>query len=255
MKKTAYLILLVIIGLWSCSAPKKVVKKKESLPLERILKKTEAQRRKIKTFRATGLLKVFTSKFEGKGTFEILIKKPDSLKISIFGPFGISVAEALITNNNFVYYDELHNVVYSGKRNDKLISRIFKFSFPTDDLFDFLVGRKNLTDKIYSVPDSIDFGSKEFTLYFKGKNNAEEIYRFKNPSNDLLFYSFTSGNKIIEASFNNFKTVNGFNIPYKIKIKYGGKSEAIIDYRSTSVNGELSSLIVKVPTDAKKVEW
>ncbi len=256
MKKSIVLFFVIIIGVWSCSAPKVTVKKRETLPVERILKKVEAQRRKIKTFKATGIIKIQSRNFEGKGSVEIFIKRPDSLKISVFGPFGISVGDALITKNKYFYYDALHNRLYSGKKSSRIIKRIFKFNLPVNSISDLLLGRKNLTDKIYAVPVKTLIEKNTFVLFYKGEKDLTESLKFSFVGNDLLNYSLLSGNKkIFAADFSNFKKYGNFNIPLEIKINNRNDSRLTLDYRSVEVNEKIKSLALDVPSDAKKLRW
>ncbi len=255
--KKGILFLLIMTVVWSCSAPKKVVKKEISLPLERILKKVEAQRRKIKTFQATGLLEIASKDFNGKANIELLIKRPDSLKISFYGPFGISVGEALITNKNYFYYDALHNTLYYGKGNKEVVQRIFKLAAAEKNLTDLLLGKKNLTDKIYTKPLRTTMTGNAFTLFYNEEKGKKESFSFTLPDYTLTKYELLSSNggKIFEALYTNFESVDGFLIPKQITMSYLDNSKLNLKYRSIKVNQELEPLTLEVPQDAIRKEW
>ena len=256
MRKVIFPIFAVIIGLAACSAPKKTVRKTTVLPVERILKKVEANRRKIKTFEATGVIKIKSPKYEGKGNIEITIKRPDSLRISVFGPFGISVAEALITKDKFYYYDALRNKLYYGKNKRKIIERIFKFDLPFDDVSNLLIGRVNLTGKIYEKPLQVKADENSFELFYQTGNSLTEKFEFSREDNKLLSYGFGKGNeKIFNAHFENFKKYGKFELPLILNLKYKSETNLKIDYRNVKVNDKIESLSLDIPKDAKKIEW
>ena len=96
-------------------APSVTNLEEESLPYDRLVKKLEGNRRKIKSFVGTGVLNVESAELTAKGNFEVNIKKPDSISISIYGPWGIDLAHAMVTKRDFVFYDVMNNVVYKGE--------------------------------------------------------------------------------------------------------------------------------------------
>ena len=68
------------------------------------------------------------------------------------GPFGIELAQALVTNKSFVFYDALHNTAYEGESTDEVLKNIFKIDLPFNDLLDAFIGSVNLTSKLYKQP-------------------------------------------------------------------------------------------------------
>ena len=121
--KSIIVVLLVII-ISSC-VPSKPTYEEEVLPADRLVKKMEANRRKIKTFEGSGVLNVESPEVEAKATFEVYLKKPDSLKFIIYGPFGIDLAQALVTNSEFMFHDVMKNVVYKGRSDNDILKKIF----------------------------------------------------------------------------------------------------------------------------------
>jgi len=155
VKKVFYysiIVLLNIIIITSCSS-EKAVRKEKVIPADRLIRKLEGNRRTIKTFNGKGVLSIRSSKFKGKTSFEILVKKPDSIKISIYGPFGIDLAHGLVTKRSFIFYDVLKNRVYTGTNNDKVLKNIFKIDLTFNELIDAFAGAVNLTDKLRTEPD------------------------------------------------------------------------------------------------------
>ena len=120
----------IIIG---CSSEKKISTTEKIIPASRLLRKMEGNRRKIKTFQGTGTIRVKSEKFSGKTSFEVFIKKPDSIKISIYGPFGIDVAHGLFSDGSVVFYDVLKNRVYTSSESTNILQTLFNiniFVFP-----------------------------------------------------------------------------------------------------------------------------
>jgi len=85
--------------LFNSCAPSKPTEKVRLMSADRLIKRLEANRRKVKTFNGNGSLMINSQSVNAKSSFEVMIKKPDSIKVSFFGPFGIDLAQVLITQN------------------------------------------------------------------------------------------------------------------------------------------------------------
>ncbi|MGE5681271.1 MAG: hypothetical protein ACM34K_10380, partial [Bacillota bacterium] len=99
MKKTVYIFLyLMIITLplvYVGCVPSKPAEEAEIVPSDRLIKKLEANRRKVKNFEGTGSLNINTPDLNTTASFKVLLQKPDSVYLEIYGPFGIDLAQAL----------------------------------------------------------------------------------------------------------------------------------------------------------------
>ncbi len=130
MKIKYYAVLLIVFSVISqifvgC-VPAKQMREKTVITSSRLIKKIEANRRKIRTFSATGILNIESPEFSGKGNFEVILKKPDSIRVSIYGPFGIDLAQILVTKSDFTYYDVLKNKVNKGEKRNGILKKILK---------------------------------------------------------------------------------------------------------------------------------
>ena len=172
-------IILISIFTVSGCVPSKPVKEEEKiLPAERLIKKLEANRRKIKTFEGSGVLNIETPQIEAKANFEVILKKPDSVKVSIYGPFGLDLAHALVSKNDFIFYDVIRNDVYVGGVEQEVLKKIFKVDLTFDDLMDAFAGAVNLTDKLRRNPNDYKINSDEYVLtYFDRRTSKESIYK------------------------------------------------------------------------------
>ncbi len=256
MIKKIFLLLIFTFTLFLqyCSAPVVKEEVKKSIPVNRILKRIEANRRKAKTFIGSGILKVESEKFSGKANFEIMIKKPDSLKLSIFGPFGLDVGELLLTDKDYYFYDAFHNKLYYGKDRQKVIEKIFQLNFEFDDLLDAFAGAVNLTDKLNAAPD--DSREDENYYYFVyGSNQVNSTYQIDKENLTIKNYKLKRKNdKIIESSFSDFSQYDGLNVPAKINLKYFEMNANLdVNYRNIRVNKEISNMKLFVPDDAEKI--
>lgn len=255
----AVFLLLLIIGFMQGCVPSKPVKEELVLSADRLVKRLEANRRQIKTFRGTGVLSIQTPVLNAKSNFEVLIRKPDSIKVSIFGPFGIDLAQSLITNNSFQFYDVINNRLYSGRLQQGVIKQILKVDISFDELIDALAGSVNLTDKLRREPDKYETDNNFYTLtYVDSLLDREYIYTVQLNNLSIRNYKIMKVPEpmILEGNYADFKDFDDVPLPYKIELNYKEKDQKLdIEYRNISVNQNLESLKIDLPSDVTRIEW
>lgn len=261
IKKILYyssIVLLNIFLITSCST-EKAVRNEKVIPADRLIRKLEGNRRTIKTFYGKGVLNIRGKSFKGKTSFEISVKKPDSIKISIYGPFGIDLAQGLITKRNFLFYDVLKNRAYTGTNNDKVLKSIFKIDLTFNELIDAFAGAVNLTDKLRTEPDIyITEGDTYQLLYLDEKNNKKSRYEINKDDLAIINYSVSTmlNDELFEGDYSKFQEFERVPIPFNSTIINKVKNESLsIEYRSVEVNEKIESLAIKLPSDVKIIKW
>ncbi|MCK7528610.1 MAG: DUF4292 domain-containing protein [Ignavibacteriales bacterium] len=86
---------------------------------------------------------------DNSATFRVVLVKPDSIYLTILGPFGIELAQALVTKQKFTFYDAPQNTAYVGAVNSESLQSIFgRINLSFEDLVDASVGAGNLTQNL-----------------------------------------------------------------------------------------------------------
>lgn len=259
MKKVILILssIFIVSIFYSCSASKSI-EEVESPSAERIVKRIEANRRKIKSFVGTGIIYVYTKELNTKSNFKVEIRKPDSLKINFYGPFGIELAKALITQKDFVFLDMINNKAMKGKTNSQTIKNVLKVNFPHDEIIDAATGFINLTNKISLTPtinkndDSIlelvypDSLSKVITkIILDVESMRLQRYFITNLNNKVLY----------QAEYSEYKKVDDVSVPFKIEIQDLENNQKLkIEYRKVEINKLNDNLKIEVPEDASVSE-
>ncbi len=256
--KKLFVIVLITIMVASC-VPSKPTYEEEVLPADRLIKKLEANRRKVKTFQGSGILNIKTPKMEAKASFEVYLKKPDSIKFSIYGPFGIDLAEAVVSNTEFIFYDAIRNKVYKGRTDKNLLKKIFHINLSFSELIDAFAGAVNLTDKLRLKPDNYVLKDDSYMLsYIDSTSSKESIFEIQISNLAIKKYKLYAGkgNLLFEGNYSKFRMYNRVAIPYSTIVENKNQKQKInIDYRNISVNEELPDLTLEIPTDAQVIEW
>lgn len=261
MKKFIFTLVLCSISLsifHSC-VPTKPVDEERILPPERLIKKLEGNRRKIKSFKGNGVLIVESPEFSANTNFEVQLKKPDSIKISIYGPFGIDLAHGLVTKNDFIFYDVLKNNAYTGESDNKILEKLFRVNLTFDDIIDAFAGAINLTDKLQREPDNYKVTGEYYTLrYIDTVRNTRSMYKIQVDNLALEEYKLSNskGENLFEGWYSGFKMFDDIPVPYKTIVKNNLFSQTLnIEYRNVSINPRLNKLQIKLPNDVNVVKW
>lgn len=262
MKNSVVLILLAIFfaALFSSSCvPSKPTYEKKVLPADRLIKKIEANRRKIKSFEGNGKLDIKTPNFEGRGSFEIYIKKPDSIKLGVYGPFGIDLAQVLVTRRDFLFYDVMRDRAYSGNVSNDVLKKIFRIDMSFNDLIDAFAGAVNLTGKLSEVPQNFEITDDYYYLtYFENSSNIEFKYDINILDNALLRYQVIKkpGDLLFEGRYSEFEHFDNVPIPLRTVVENKNDNQALmIEYRNITVNENIGSLKIFLPDDVEIIRW
>jgi outer membrane lipoprotein-sorting protein len=254
----AFLIILIVVTFQACVPSKPTVEEKE-LPADRLIKKLEANRRKIKTFEGTGIINVESSQLSAKANFEVALIKPDTIKLSVFGPFGIDLAHALVTKDDFKFYDVMRNDLYTGNVRMEILKNIFKVDLTFDDLLDAFSGSVNLTPNLRRTPDVFSADGKSYTLnYFDGQSNKHSIYEISVNEFAITNYKLMkdSSDVIFEGNYSDFKKFENVPVPFYSKVEYKEKGQAVtIEYRNIQVNKDITNLSIDYPNDVNVIKW
>lgn len=251
------LILLQILLVFGC-VPAKPSFEKKIMPADRLLKKIEANRRKVKTFYGSGYLYIKTDELDARTRFQISLKKPDSIKISLYGPFGIDVAQALVTKNNFTFFDMMNDQVITGDTRGDVLKKIFKIDLNFNDLLDAFTGAVNLTERLTKNPDKFEIGEDNYYLSYSEANNLIHQYLIGINDNALINYKIIANNKNtdLEAKYSEFREFEEIPIPYKIFLINELKNQKVeIEYKSIKINTNDLDMSIVIPEDVEVIQW
>jgi outer membrane lipoprotein-sorting protein len=248
-------ILLIITG----CVPSQPTEEFELLPSERLTNKLEANRRKIKTFEGSGTIFVKSASMDNSATFRIVLLKPDSIYLTIMGPFGIELAQALVTKDKFTFYDALQNTAYVGSVNSNALQSIFRINLSFENLLDAFIGSVNLTNNLYRAPDNYIVEDERYVLtYLDSSRTNKTIYKVDVRQLGITNYQLYGLDEtlMLEGNYSDFELLENVAVPYKIAIENKTDDQKIsIDYKKITVNKKNIFIDFKLPDDATIIKW
>lgn len=261
MKKLIFssLIISALAGLITGCVPSKPGQDIEILPSERLINKLEVNRRRISNFEGSGVIHVQSKNLNSSATFRVVLQKPDSIYLTVFGPFGIQLAQSLVTSSDFVFYDVLQNTAYTGKLDDTVLQEIFKINLSFNDLMDAFIGAVNLTSKLYQPPDKYEVVYDQYILTYIDSVN-QNVTRYVVDVRQLGIKEFqltdSNGTDLIHGTYSDFELLENVAVPNKITVTNNFQNQQFsIEYRQMKANQKNIFIDFKLPDDALVIKW
>ena len=239
--------------------PSKPTDEVEILSSERLINKLEVNRRRIKSFEGNGTILVKNPQMNNSASFRIILQKPDSIYLTIFGPFGIELAQALVTKDDYIFYDALNNTAYQGKADDALLRDIFRIDLSFNELIDAFIGSVNLTENLYKEPSKYEVVYDKYLItYVDSVSQKSSQYKVDVRELGITEYLLKdkNGNVAIEGKYSDFGIIEGVAIPYKIEVRNQKENQMIsVEYKNMSANKKNIYVDFKIPEDATIIKW
>jgi hypothetical protein len=253
------LALSVVTLFFTGCVPSKPIDEVELLPSERLINKLEANRRKIKNFEGVGIIKIESEIYDNSASFRVIMKKPDSIYFTIMGPFGIELAQSLVTNDRYIFYDALENTAYTGEVNENVLREIFKVNLSFTDLLDAFVGSVNLTRNLYKQPDDYAVEDDKYVLtYNEIESGISTKYKVDIRELGITNYAISSTDNSVDltGNYSSFELIEDVAIPFEIEVTNKIENQKIkINYKNIVVNDRSLYVNFRLPDDASIIEW
>jgi hypothetical protein len=248
-KALTYILPLALILLTACSGSQNTAEL-DKIPVKEIKQKVNDRFKLIESIEAEGTVAFDSPDMSNSGYIEIRLKKPDSIFVKIEGPFGIDVATALITRNDFVYYNVHENKVIMGPTSDINIGAILRIKVSFDELINSFSGSFYFENE---DRDSVDAASEDnsYVLQVKKKFQRKK-YLIEPLTYNVNSYSVydNSNRKILEVSYSKFETETAdtgeINFPNQIVINRPDTIQTVwLYYQNMEINKKSLNFKIK----------
>ena len=254
MKYLKILIFLFCLIFYSCTASETV--KESDITFSELKKKVNENSMKLKSLDADGEISIDSPELSNSGSITVSINKPDSVYTKLEGPFGIDVADLLITRSNFIYYKPMDNTVIKGPSNSHYLGIIMKIKVDFDDIINAFSGKYIFNDDIYDDVKIAMTGND----YLITINKDSEIKKFWINSDNFYVTKIGSyelnGDTKIEILYENFYESNGIHFPKNITITRPKEKQSIwLTYSKEEFNKKKLTFKLRIPKSAKQIIW
>jgi outer membrane lipoprotein-sorting protein len=243
-----------LMMLSSCAPTKELHKTPASRSAQEVIAAVNARHSDVSTFEAKGSISVESPSFINSGSFELWLKRPDSVRVDIEGPFGIRVASALFAHNRYVFYNSFKNEVIDGELDARNMPMFMNIRIDPADVVDTFCGTRTFLPGETS-PDSFSIGEESYTLLFRQKHDKT---RYRVDGQTLCITAIehidSTGDVWSEENFSYEKRGDGTTVPQSIELHQERlQSSVLLYYDHVRVNAPVAAMLLEIPPDARRV--
>ena len=248
------LLFFSIVALSGCASTKEGHRPPANLSPDEVIEAVNRHTRGITTFQANGSISVESPSLSSSGSFDLWLKKPDSLRVDVKGPFGIRIASALFTHDRYVFYNSFKNEVIEGNVNSGEMPSFMDIQLNPKDIIDTFCGARGFFREEVS-PDSFSAGDGSYLLQFHHKGGTTRY-----TVDDAMLYISgiehvdSAGAVWSEEHFDFGRNDDGTVIPQAIRlIQDKLESSVALTYETVHLNLPINDMELRVPPDARRV--
>lgn len=244
MKKVIFYLFALLSVITSC----RTIKHEEKQPYtEKLL----LEKKQIAFLKIKADFEVNFPDFSQNFSSEIRIAGNDSLLITIFGPFGMTVGKLYADANDFVFYNVFENVVIKGKSDEKSFEKAIRFNLNFNDFLSILKNEPLGDINFYRIYEN----KNDTILFIKIEDNYIDFIMFSVIQNGILRYERKNmlDEKIFDVVCKNFEKTEFGNFAKYISINIPkDKGKINIGIEQIEINDtQVKSLPFKFSTPSK----
>ena len=252
MTRALPVALVLAVLLVSC-APKKagIVLDTERVPASTLIGLVEANDRGIGSIVGRGIVTFESPQLAGSASFDLSMKRPDSLLASFEGPFGIDLGTLFLSRGRYVMYNSRENSVVTGVPSTKAIRSVIPFDLSYDEILGAFSGfvafpGEPRTLRQYTIMDD------QFSISFLRGDSVWNYWidpvHVRVSRCEILD---SQQRTVLEARFSNFVEQQKASIPKRIRISFPLEDRYLaLSYSKIAVNEPNPSFEFSIPPNA-----
>ncbi len=165
----------ILVVEFGCAPSQKIISPR-TLTMPEVLQRVRERNEKILTLKGNGNITVESPAESNSGSFDVMLKKPDSLRVEFSGPFGIHVGTLTLSPEHFLFYNWRNNHAVTGKPDGTTLRSIFRLKMEFSEVVNAFTGefpialsrdsavQFSVADELYVVKYKTDEGTKEYRI-------------------------------------------------------------------------------------------
>jgi outer membrane lipoprotein-sorting protein len=248
------LFLVCSVFLYSCAPRRSEVALNTRIVTAPVLMEMVRQREQlVRSLTGSGSVSFESPEMAGTAAFELSLKKPDSLLVTLEGPFGIDVGTFFLSRERYVMYNSFENLAITGTPSHDAIRTLVPIDLTFDQIISAFSGIAPLPPA--SELRSYEINDDRFLLTFAC---GENICRYWVDPAYLLVARYqmldSSYTELFEARFVSFRDEDGVTVPRRISVSVPPQGRRIsVSYSSLTTNGITPSFAFSIPPNARTI--
>jgi outer membrane lipoprotein-sorting protein len=219
-----------------------------------IHERVRANVERIQTLSGSGTVSIESLEMAGSGSFEILLRKPDSLLLKLEGPFGIEVGSALVTRSEFTFYNSLRNQLITGSTNSENLAKTLRMKVTFEDLMNLFTGASFLSEDTEAA-DDFRVELEQYVLTYRHVNTTR-VY-WVDPATLLISkiqHLDATGKLAAEQQYTKYLTTAEGSFPASVRYIMNSQRRVLsVFYDEVTVNKPMAALRMEFPMNAERI--
>ncbi len=249
------LLTLVLLLLFSSCSPRRseIGLHPSKLPPSTLIGMVDDANAKLVTMTGRGTISFESPEQAGTASFDLSLRKPDSLLVALEGPFGIDVGTLFLSRQLFVMYNSMENHVTTGVPTARAIRSVVPFDLTYDQILDAFTGAFPIEEK-GDTPISYTVDEDQLRLVYAC--GSDSCSYWIDPT-DLLVRRYLRANRqgevLMEATTSGTIEDAGARIPRRVVVTFPGEKRRVsIHFSKADLNTSSVSFDFTIPPNAHR---
>ena len=251
-------IVLAVFLLVGCNSTKSV--SHTPLTTELAIERVNGRAGLVKTLKGSGNLTIESAELNATVSFELALRRPDSLLLTLEGPFGVNVGSIFIAGDRFVFYNAANNQVVEGNVEHVRLPWLAGLKLDGESITTFLtaspaIPRGGIVRRNH--PSTDDEDADPVLLQCPRTDGSDEVN--VDPADGVVkrYASFDSRHGLVLVQeFSQYAEADGVLMPHLLRIIMPPERRMLsLHFRKISINREPVALVWEVPDNAEHRTW
>jgi hypothetical protein len=257
MIRTSTCTLFVAVLFFSSCAPKRSDFRLNTTETssDELVRMVAERGKKLSSVVGRGIVSFDSPELSGSASFHSTMKKPDSLLLTLSGPFGIDVGTFFLSKDQYIMYNSLENSVITGNPNGASVRSVIPFDLSAEQILNVFAGVFAVTNSAnelqsYNMEDELfvltySCGTNRCTYWIDPNQLLVTKYEMRDPANELL----------IEAKASAFTQQDDVTAARRVSVKFPKQQRQVsVAYNSMKLNATETDFSFTIPSSAKRIE-
>lgn len=252
--RQVFLTLALLLILSSCSPRRSEVGLRPSeTPPSTLIGLVEAADARLETMTGRGTISFESPDMSGTASFDLALRKPDSLLAAFEGPFGIDVGTLFLSRQLFIMYNSMENRVTTGVPTARAIRSVVPFDLTYEQILDAFTGSFPIVER-GSTPLSYTVDNDQLRLVYAC---GEDSCSYWIDPADLLVRRYlrqnSRGEILMEATSSGLIEGEGARIPRRVVVSFPPEKRRVtIHFSRANLNTPAVSFEFTIPPNARR---
>lgn len=164
------------------------------------------------------------------GSFDLALKKPDSMRVDLSGPFGIRFGTLMLSRNAFLFYNRMENTALVGKPDGRTLNAMFRLRMEFDEILHAFTGEFTAPGPADSIESSAVDGGL-YVLRYRAAGPARSVREYRVDGDDFVVTSYrlldSTGKPLVTAVTSDPDDAGGIPVRKLVRVIFPRERRAV----------------------------